>query len=103
MRSSTWAKTGIVALRDAGLTSLPEELWAASSHAQILDLTNNSLESLPEEMAQLNRLQKLSLSRNRLTDVNNGLASMFQQLQVLNLSHYRQEFCPRMVIKHVVW
>lgn len=94
MRSSNWAKTGIVALRDAELTALPAEVWDVSSQAHILDLTNNHLTALPDEFALLRRLQKLSLSRNKLTSLNDSLVPAFQGLQVLSLSHNRHDFLP---------
>ena len=89
MRSTNWAKTGIIALRDAGLTVLPAEVLEVASRAYVLDLTNNHLQALPQEFAQLSRLQKLSLSRNELMNLDESLASAFQGLQVLSLSYNR--------------
>lgn len=89
IRSSMWAKTGIIALRDAQLTALPPEVWELAASAQTVDLTNNQLTSLPLQFSRLTSLQKLHLGRNRLTHegLPLSLQPAFDGLQMLSISH----------------
>jgi Leucine-rich repeat (LRR) protein len=84
-----WAKTGIIALRDAQLTALPPEVWELAASAQTVDLTNNQLTSLPLQFSRLTSLQKLHLGRNRLTHegLPLSLQPAFDGLQMLSISH----------------
>lgn len=93
-RSALWKKTGIVTLREAGLTALPPEVWHTGAAAQVANFERNTLQTLSREFSQLTALQKLHLSHNQLTDggVPSGVFAAFRQLQVLAISHNRHAF-----------
>ncbi|KAG2451291.1 hypothetical protein HYH02_003897 [Chlamydomonas schloesseri] len=90
-RKRNWEKTGIISLRDLGLTSAPDDLFeptpastsggtgAANSSAsgggpgpglagaRVADLSHNRLQRLPASLARLTCLHTLRLDRNGLT------------------------------------
>lgn len=51
----------------AGLTEFPSELFQLAETLEILDLSGNRLESLPDELPRLHRLRILFCSGNRFT------------------------------------
>ena len=92
-RAQTWAKTGIAALRDLKLTSLPSMIFSepAAGCLRVGDFGGNKLSSLPPSISKFVRLQKLRLSINALTD--DGMPwealSGLTNLVVLCLDHNR--------------
>lgn len=52
-----WQKTGLIALRELGLSAVPDEALVGCEHAKLLDLTGNSLTALPASISSLTRLQ----------------------------------------------
>lgn len=95
-RSMLWAKTGIVALRDAGLRELPFQVSQAGPAVQVVDIGGNRLHSIHSEFGALTTLQKLRLSHNLLQNsgLPEGLFSAFPQLQILAMAHNRHVFPP---------
>lgn len=67
-RAEAWRKTGIAALRDLKLDSLPPELLALGGGVRVLDAGGNRLAALPPSLSQLSGLQRLRLSMNALAD-----------------------------------
>jgi hypothetical protein len=66
-REKTWKATGIVALRDQQLRSLPPTLFELGASVKSLDATGNRLSSLPDELSALTAVQRVVLSQNALT------------------------------------
>ncbi|KAG2501705.1 hypothetical protein HYH03_000206 [Edaphochlamys debaryana] len=68
-RRKNWEKTGIVAARDQGLTSLPDDLYASGpASAKVCDLSRNRLPRLPPSLGQLGTaLHTLRLEHNALS------------------------------------
>ncbi|HUD32383.1 MAG TPA: protein kinase, partial [Variovorax sp.] len=50
-----------------GLTEFPRELFALADSLEILDLSGNALDALPEDLHRLHRLRVLFCSDNRFT------------------------------------
>jgi hypothetical protein len=69
----------------AGLTSLPSELFALADTLEILDLSNNQLSELPADLARLRRLKILFCSGNRFT----RLPEILGELPQLSLIGFR--------------
>jgi internalin A len=96
-RAAAWTATGIVALRDAGLSELPSAALAVGAAARVLDAAGNQLTELPEAMASLTSLQRLRLSANRLSaaGVPSALFDAWRRtLTVLALDDNRLERLP---------
>jgi len=85
-RAAAWRETGLVALRDAGLASVPAEVWAVGECARGLDLHGNAaLEAVPPQLAQLNGLTRLTLSSCGLRQLSWEALGSLSQLTVLAL------------------
>lgn len=57
-----------------GLTEFPPEILSLADTLEVLDLSSNALDSLPDELAQLHRLRILFCSSNRFTRLPEVLA-----------------------------
>lgn len=67
-RKATWAKTGVIALRDLRLDCVPDGLLdGALAGARVLDACGNRLAQLPSSLDCLTGLTALKLSGNALT------------------------------------
>eukprot|EP00898_Chlorokybus_atmophyticus_P001617 jgi/Chlat1/2456/Chrsp171S02338 len=64
-----WRATGIVSLRDRGLTKLPKEVLSVGLQARALDASNNRLSALPDCISQLSNITRLTLTSNCLTSI----------------------------------
>ncbi|KAK6935691.1 Leucine-rich repeat [Dillenia turbinata] len=87
-RVERWKATGIIALSQSNLKTMPDEVWDCGASARVLDVSNNKISSVPENIGFLTSLQKLSLSANYLCDGCiswEGLASL-KSLKLLSLS-----------------
>ncbi|PIM97663.1 Ubiquitin-like protein [Handroanthus impetiginosus] len=83
-----WRATGVIALSDCGLTTIPEEVWSCGSSARVLDVSHNSLLEVPSTIGCLSSIQKLLLNGNHLSENSiswEGLTSL-KSLMVLSLS-----------------
>ncbi len=61
-RQAAWAKTGSVALRDAGLQDVPADVWAVGAATRVLDLSGNpALRGVGEQLGSLHALTRLQL------------------------------------------
>jgi Leucine-rich repeat (LRR) protein len=78
-RHDNWKATGIVALRDGGLRSIPSNVLAIEGAVRTLDLSNNSIADLAQEELQVfSQLQRLVLARNRLAQLPRSIGSLVQ-------------------------
>ncbi|KAL0458690.1 UNVERIFIED_CONTAM: Plant intracellular Ras-group-related LRR protein 8 [Sesamum latifolium] len=83
-----WKATGVIALSDCGLTTIPEEVWTCGPSARVLDVSQNSLLEVPAAVGCLSSMQKLLLNGNHLLDKSigwEGLTSL-KLLTVLSLN-----------------
>ncbi|WIA09712.1 hypothetical protein OEZ85_009096 [Tetradesmus obliquus] len=80
-RHDNWKATGIVALRDGGVRSIPSNLLAIAGSVRTLDLSNNSISDLAQEDLQ-GSLQELDVSNNQLSSLPAALGSL-SKLKVL--------------------
>jgi len=68
-----------------GLTAFPREIFTLADTLEYLDLTGNALTSLPDDFAQLHRLQVLFCAGNRFTE----LPLVLGQCQRLSMVGFR--------------
>ncbi|KAK4412557.1 LRR repeats and ubiquitin-like domain-containing protein [Sesamum alatum] len=83
-----WKATGVIALSDYGLMTIPEEVWTCGPSARVLDVSQNSLLEVPAAVGCLSSMQKLLLNGNHLLDKSigwEGLTSL-KLLTVLSLN-----------------
>nr|XP_034575860.1 plant intracellular Ras-group-related LRR protein 7 isoform X3 [Setaria viridis] len=85
-RATRWRSTGIVALRDARLKELPNEVLQVGNSLRTLDLTNNKLVEIPQEVGGLVNMQRLVLAVGSLSN-----------LQQLSISHNSLMCLPKSV------
>lgn len=69
LRSGALAGTQRLDLRDAGLTEFPREILALADTLEVLDLSRNALDTLPDDLPRLHRLRVLFCSDNRFTEL----------------------------------
>lgn len=69
LRSGALAGTQRLDLRDAGLTEFPREIYALADTLEVLDLSRNALDTLPNDLPRLHRLRVIFCSDNRFTDL----------------------------------
>jgi hypothetical protein len=67
LRSGALAGATTLDLRGAGLQTLPPEVLQLADTLQVLDLSGNALQELPEGLARCTRLHTLFASSNRFT------------------------------------
>lgn len=69
LRAGALAGSARISLNGAGLTALPPELFepGMAQSLEILDVSGNALETLPEALAELPRLRIVFASANRFT------------------------------------
>lgn len=67
-RVERWKITGVVALSESNLKSIPDEVWDCGSSARVLDLGNNHICDVPIKIGCLISIQKLILNSNKLSD-----------------------------------
>jgi uncharacterized ubiquitin-like protein YukD len=79
-----WAATGIVALRDAGVSSLPEEVVTRCAHATVVDLHNNRLQAVPPPLVSFTKCTRLTLSSCALTELDCSVLPATLQLLALD-------------------
>jgi hypothetical protein len=85
-RGAVWAKTGVITLRDAGLTDLPEAALgpAVAAAATAADLgSNRGLAALPPAIGQWTRLTRLRLSGTGLAALPDSFAGLTRLETVL--------------------
>ncbi|KAI4341464.1 hypothetical protein MLD38_026185 [Melastoma candidum] len=81
-RVARWRSTGIVALRDSKLKSLPDEVLELEKSVRTLDLTHNKLVDLPVEICKLINLQRLILAENLIERLPINLGKL-QSLKIM--------------------
>ncbi|KAG6412500.1 hypothetical protein SASPL_125179 [Salvia splendens] len=87
-RLERWKLSGVLALSDCGLTTIPKDAWTCGSSARVLDVSHNSLHEVPAEIGGLSKMKKLLLDSNLLSDTSiawDELASL-KQLIFLSLN-----------------
>eukprot|EP00469_Lotharella_globosa_P015677 CAMPEP_0167826960 /NCGR_PEP_ID=MMETSP0112_2-20121227/10385_1 /TAXON_ID=91324 /ORGANISM="Lotharella globosa, Strain CCCM811" /LENGTH=432 /DNA_ID=CAMNT_0007729583 /DNA_START=27 /DNA_END=1322 /DNA_ORIENTATION=- len=73
-----------IAISGSGLRAVPPSILFCGEWLQHLDLSHNRLESIPRDVARLNRLKWLNLSVNYLSSLPEGLDRL-SELEDLNL------------------
>nr|XP_034575861.1 plant intracellular Ras-group-related LRR protein 7 isoform X4 [Setaria viridis] len=89
-RATRWRSTGIVALRDARLKELPNEVLQVGNSLRTLDLTNNKL------VGSLSNLQQLSISHNSLMCLPKSVGDLRNML-ILNVSDNKLKELPESI------
>ncbi|KAF5446671.1 hypothetical protein F2P56_032280 [Juglans regia] len=87
-RLERWKVTGVVALSESNLKTIPDEVWATGPSARVLDLNNNSVRDVPAQVGCLSSIQKLLLNSNAIVDESlnwDALASL-KYLSVLSMN-----------------
>ncbi|MGJ7492987.1 leucine-rich repeat-containing protein kinase family protein [Variovorax sp. ZT4R33] len=69
LRSGALAGTQRLDLRDAGLTEFPREIYALADTLEVLDLSRNALDALPDDLPRLHRLRVVFCSDNRFAEL----------------------------------
>ena len=89
-RAKTWAKTGVISVRDSALQELPAEALSTLGPVRVLDASNNCLQQLPLAISSLaDHMVRLVASQNQLAHHQlPGLASL-TSLRILLLDHNR--------------
>ncbi|XP_027932635.1 LRR repeats and ubiquitin-like domain-containing protein At2g30105 [Vigna unguiculata] len=88
-RMERWKATGVVALSESNLEAIPEEVWVCGSSVRVLDCNNNSIKSVPVEIARLTSLEKLFMNSNEIEDESikwEGLTTL-KHITVLTLNY----------------
>lgn len=87
-------KTGVLALRECGLTAVPQAA-TSNAHASVrtVDLTNNKLTALPEDIGVWEALQTLSCNQNAMKKLPAAVGEL-QKLQKLTLSENQLQTLP---------
>ena len=89
-KAKIWSKTGIISLREAKLSELPNECWDAAATSSHLDASHNNLQNLPEKFTILTHMTRLNLGFNQLHETSSlALIASLTQLQMLFLPHNR--------------
>jgi Leucine-rich repeat (LRR) protein len=83
-RTERAEKTGVLALRDCGLQTVPDKVWTVRS-LRVLDLTNNKLVILPAAVGQLLELKDVTLDSNKLAVLPSSIC-MLPKLEKLSAS-----------------
>ncbi|QDZ17526.1 leucine-rich repeat domain-containing protein [Chloropicon primus] len=90
-RSLTWRATGVVALRDEGLTDIPKIAFEQGPLVKALDASHNKLEYVDDGITYLNKLQRLTLSNNKLNFLNDRIVQLSKlRVLILNDNHLRE-------------
>ncbi len=69
LRSGALAGAQRLDLRDAGLTEFPNEIHALADTLEVLDLSRNALDALPDDLPRLHRLRVIFCSDNHFTEL----------------------------------
>ncbi|KAF8053447.1 hypothetical protein N665_1414s0004 [Sinapis alba] len=88
-RSDRWKATGVIALAQANLKEIPEEVWDCGSAARVLDISENFIREVPARISSFVSIHKLFLQGNGLSDESiqwEGIASL-KRLMLLSVSH----------------
>ncbi|XP_020099486.1 plant intracellular Ras-group-related LRR protein 7 [Ananas comosus] len=92
-RIARWRSTGIVALRDGKLKTLPDELFQVDKFVRTLDLTNNKIAEIPPEIDRLLTLQRLVLAGNLLEFLPANIGNL-RNLKAITLDGNRMSVLP---------
>ncbi|KAM3314963.1 hypothetical protein ACQJBY_033618 [Aegilops geniculata] len=109
-RVTRWRSTGIVALRDAKLKVVPNEVLQVGNSLRTLDLTNNKIVEVPQEvgtivnmqrlvsilMGSLSNLQQLTVSQNSLLCLPKSVGDLCNML-LLNVSDNKLNALPESI------
>ncbi|MCE4554591.1 leucine-rich repeat-containing protein kinase family protein [Roseateles cellulosilyticus] len=77
----------------AGLRELPDEVYTLADTLEVLDLSGNDLETLPDDLPRLHRLKVLFCSGNRFTRVPEVLGRC-EALEMVGFKHNSIEELP---------
>uniref|UniRef100_A0A803R0C0 Disease resistance R13L4/SHOC-2-like LRR domain-containing protein n=1 Tax=Cannabis sativa TaxID=3483 RepID=A0A803R0C0_CANSA len=92
-RLNRWRSTGIVALRDSKLKTLPEEVLNLERSVRTLDLTHNKIVDIPLDICKLINMQRLVLADNLIQSLPINLGKL-QSLKVMTLDGNRISSLP---------
>nr|VDD13956.1 unnamed protein product [Brassica oleracea] len=93
-RADRWKATGVIALAQANLKEIPEEVWECGSAARVLDIRENFIREVPARISSFTSIHKLFLQGNGLSDESiqwEGIASL-KRLMLLSISHNKRVF-----------
>ncbi|KAG2553875.1 hypothetical protein PVAP13_9KG626100 [Panicum virgatum] len=93
-RATRWRSTGIVALRDARLKEVPNEVLQVGNSLRTLDLTNNKLGiEIPQDVGRLVNMQRLVLAGNLIEIIPANIGHL-RNLKILTLDRNRISILP---------
>uniref|UniRef100_A0A0E0GIW5 TF-B3 domain-containing protein n=1 Tax=Oryza nivara TaxID=4536 RepID=A0A0E0GIW5_ORYNI len=92
-RVTRWRSTGIVALRDARLKVVPNEVLQVGNSLRILDLTNNKIAEIPQEVGTLVNMQRLVLAGNLVESIPANIGYL-RNLKILTLDRNKISVLP---------
>ncbi|CAE6020930.1 unnamed protein product [Arabidopsis arenosa] len=98
-RTDRWKATGVIALAQANLKEIPEEVWDCGSRVRVLDISENFIKEVPTKISSFGSMQKLLLQGNGLSDESiqwEGIASL-KRLMLLSISHNNLTVMPAAV------
>ena len=78
-----------------GLTTFPKEVYTLADTLERLDMTDNALDSLPEDFRKLKKLKILFLSNNNFTKLPSVLAKC-PQLSMIGFRNNQITLYPKM-------
>lgn len=91
--SGTLAGAHHVRLTDLGLRQFPRQLFALADSLEVLDLSGNQLDTLPDDLHRLHRLKILFASRNPFSTLPTALGQC-QQLEMVGFKACRIQQVP---------
>ncbi|CAN8285415.1 unnamed protein product [Cochlearia groenlandica] len=94
-RAVRWKATGVIALAQANLKEIPEEVWDCGS-VRVLDISENFIREVPSRISSFASMQKLLLQGNGLSDESiqwEGITSL-KLLMLLSISHNNLTILP---------
>ncbi|VAH88096.1 unnamed protein product [Triticum turgidum subsp. durum] len=92
-RVTRWRSTGIVALRDAKLKVVPQEVLQVGNSLRTLDLTNNKIVEVPQEVGTIVNMQRLVLAGNLIENIPANIGYL-RNLKILTLDRNRITVLP---------
>jgi small GTP-binding protein len=87
----------IISFSKLGLTSLPDELWELENLERLM-LPRNNLTKIPDEIIKLKRLKSININRNYVKDISSNITKL-QNLTQLTISRNELTEVPEVLLK----